>query len=171
MQYNLHVIVVHFPVALLFMYSVIKILPFRKFFPRVEWRQIERFLLIFGMLGILASFTTGQASRRLVAPQRDLVHMHTNFASATAWFYGLLLGGEVFAVLNRAVFNRLKIRPLSWLGETIEKILCQPALSWFLALAGLICLTITGALGGAMAFGLSADPMTPYILKMLGLSV
>ncbi|MCR4311379.1 MAG: hypothetical protein NUV54_02320 [Candidatus Taylorbacteria bacterium] len=52
MTYNLHPIVVRFPIALLVLYSIIKVLPLFKWFPSVSWKHIELALPVFGVLGI-----------------------------------------------------------------------------------------------------------------------
>ena len=94
MTYNIHPIIVHFPIALLFLYSIIKILPLNKWLPKVAWRDIERVLLVFGVLGAFVALATGQIARHLIQPNRDLIHAHSNFASISTWLYGLLLDAK-----------------------------------------------------------------------------
>ncbi len=57
--------VVHFPVALLLFYSIIKILPWSKWFPNVSWKHIERALLLAGVLGAFVSLSTGEVAEHL----------------------------------------------------------------------------------------------------------
>jgi len=152
MTYNIHPIFVHFPVALLFLYSVIKILPLRKFFPKVFWKHIERVLLVAGLLGACAAIYTGTIAKTLVQPDRELVRAHITFALSSTAVYSLLLFFEIIAVL----------RP-KYLDLTNGKI------SKLLALAGIICISVTGMLGGVMVYGLSADPLAGPLLKLLGI--
>ena len=154
MTYNIHPIIVHFPIALLFLYSIIKIIPFAKWWPNVAWRHIERALLLVGVLGAGAALLTGPIARDLVQPNPELVNAHSTFAYFTALVYSLLAIGEAFAIL------KLK-----------ENIFSKGFLPKFLAFVGLLALTVTGMLGGAMVYGTSADPMLPIVLKMLGISL
>ncbi|MCX6747864.1 MAG: hypothetical protein NTW98_02895 [Candidatus Nomurabacteria bacterium] len=100
MIYNIHPLFVHFPIALLLVYSLIKILPLAKYFPNVAWKHIERALLVFGVLGAFASMTTGETAEHLTNPNEKLVETHAFFASFSTWVYGLLLAGEILSYLN-----------------------------------------------------------------------
>lgn len=172
MTYNIHPLLVHFPIALLFLYSVIKILPLQKWFPRVAWRDIERVLLLFGVLGAFAALATGDTAEHLVHPNRVLVDAHSTFATVATVIYCALLVGEV-----AAVFNTYKDRLSSswaWLltiSGFIEKIICNKVVACILALAGFVAISITGMLGGVIAYGLTADPVAPLILNVLGITL
>ena len=99
-MYNIHPLLVHFPIALLFLYSVIKILPFKRWFPKIAWRDIERVLLLVGVLGAFAALATGDTAEHLVHPNRQLVDAHSTFGAVATWIYGALLVGEFAAVIN-----------------------------------------------------------------------
>jgi len=172
MTYNLHPIFAHFPIALLFLYSIIKIIPLRKWFPGVAWKDIERTLLLIGFLGAYAALSTGGTAARLVHPNRELTHMHSTFGRATIWIFGILLLGELAAFINA----ELRARGKSWgvisaILIWIERILCHPAVSVVLALVGLLALSVTGLLGGVIAYGLTADPLAPYVIHLLGINL
>ena len=154
MTYNIHPLIVHFPIALLFLYSVIKILPFQRFFSRVAWKDIERVLLVFGVLGALAAIYTGGIAEDLVKPSHNLVEMHSNFATASACIYGFLLLLEL----------------VGWVKPKYSN-LSSGIFSKFLALAGLVAISVTGMLGGVMIYGLSADPLAPMVLKILRITI
>ncbi len=171
MNYNIHPIIVHFPIALLFLYSVIKILPFEKFFPKVAWRDIERVLLFFGVLGAMVASATGEVAEHLVRPLHKLVEAHSMFAGASTWLYGALLVGEVLAMINTKIISKINIAPLTKLLIFFEKILCHPIFSRLIAFVALAAIIITGMLGGVMVYGLSADPIAPMVLKMLGIAI
>ncbi len=172
MTYNIHPLLVHFPIALLFLYSVIKILPLQKWFPQVGWRDIERVLLVCGVLGAFAALATGDTAEHLVHPNRQLVDAHSTFAGIATFIYGALLVGEIAAVFN-TYKNRINA---SWqwllrISHVIEAILCNKVVSFILALAGFIAISVTGLLGGVIAYGLTADPVAPFVLKLLGISL
>ena len=157
MTYNLHPIFVHFPIALLFLYSVIKILPLEKWFPRFSWRDLGLFLLSFGVLGAFAALVTGNIAEELVKPAEKLVDAHSNFAMASTILYAILLIGEW-----AKFFGSFPV---------LEKTISNPIFSKFLALVAIICIAITGLLGGVMVYGMSADPLAGIVLRLLGITL
>ena len=152
MTYNIHPLIVHFPIALLFLYSVVKIIPFQNFFKGVSWKHIERFLLIFGFLGALAALYTGDIAEHIIKLDRQLVQMHSNFAMVSVFIYGALLFMELIAIFTPRY------------GKASDGLFSK-----FLALIGLISISVTGLLGGVMMYGVSADPLAPMVLKFLGI--
>ena len=171
-MYNIHPIFVHFPIALLFVYSIIKILPFRKWFPNVAWQDIERVLLVFGIGGAFLSLSTGEQAEHLTRPNESLVETHAFFASFTTWMYGLILIGEVLNYINTKNFSFInKINYLPKLLTWIEKVLTNQNLVLILVVAGFIALFLTGVLGGVLVYGTTADPLAPFILKLLNIKL
>lgn len=171
MTYNIHPILVHFPIALLLIYSFIKIVPFKRWFPNVSWKHIEIALLVFGVLGAFVASSTGELAEELVNPDRQLVEMHSVFAAASTWFYGLILVGEILSLINPFIILKFNIPPITKLLVYIQQILTNEILSILLAFLGLIAITVTGLLGGVMVYGLTADPIAPIVLQILGISI
>ncbi len=170
MTYNLHPIIVHFPIAMLFLYSIIKIIPLNKWFPNVSWKQIERVLLLVGVLGAFAALYTGDTARHMMRPDHALVEMHSLFATISTWIYGLLLLGEFLSIYRTSNIPKLNSPQVTQFFLFVEKILTNPALSKIMAFLGLVAITVTGMLGGVMIYGTSADPMASTVLKILGLN-
>lgn len=169
MTYNIHPIFVHFPIAFLIIYSAIKILPVERWITSVSWRPIQRLLLVVGVIGAFVSNSTGEMAEDLVNASHDLVEMHAFFAGASTWIFGILLVGEILFLLNRYFATRNIQTPINKILISIEKIINQKILSSTLALLGLIAIFITGLLGGVIVYGVSADPIAPFVLKLLGL--
>ncbi len=163
MTYNIHPLFVHFPIALLFVYSVIKILPLRKWFPKISWRDIERVLLVVGVLGAFAALVTGDTAEHLVHPNRQLVQTHENFADLATFLYGALLLGELASFINERFPSRFL--------KFIERIFCNRGFSFVLALLALVAISLTGLLGGIMVYGKTADPFAQTILNLLGINI
>ncbi len=165
MSYNIHPILVHFPIAFLFIYALIKILPLKHWFPRVSWRQIERVLLVVGVFGAFAALATGEAAEHLLKPRpnRSLVEMHSTFAALSTWIFSVLLLGEIASFFN--IYRRNVI------AQWIERVFCNKWFSALLALIGLVCISLTGLLGGVIAYGLTADPVAPFVLRILGINL
>jgi uncharacterized membrane protein len=171
MTYNIHPIFVHFPIALLLLYSFIKIVPFYKWFPRVAWKQTEIVLLIAGVLGAFVSNSTGEIAEHLVRPDHQLVEMHAAFASASTWIYALLLVGELLVLLIPNIIQKIGLPKITSFLTSIQQILTHRVLSAILAFLGLIAISVTGLLGGVMVYGTTADPIAGIVLQILGLSI
>jgi uncharacterized membrane protein len=162
MTYNIHPIFVHFPIALLFIYSLLKIIPFYKWFPQIAWKQIERVFLVIGVIGAYISLYTGEIAEHIVRPAHDLVEMHSTFAAVSVWIYSALLLGEIIVLLGRKF---TLINMINGLG----RILTLRIVSGILAVCGLIAISVTGLLGGVLVYGTTADPFAAVVLKVLGL--
>ena len=170
-MYNIHPILVHFPIAFLLIYSVIKIFPLEKWMPSVSWKQIERLVLLVGVLGAFAANSTGELAEHIVNPNHQLVETHSFFAGASTLFYVLILVGEILTLLIPFIIQKLNIVPLVKLFTFFEKLLTNKSLVILLAFLGLISISITGLLGGVMVHGITADPLAPIVLKMLGITL
>ena len=153
----------HFPIAMLIVYSVIKILPLGRWFPKVAWRDIERLLLVVGVGGAFLALATGETAEHLVRPNHDLVEMHSLFASISTWLSVALLLGELAAMVNK--------RRSFAISVFIEKVFCNRIVSTLIAFIALIAISITGLLGGVLAYGLTADPVAPFVLNILGITL
>lgn len=171
MTYNIHPIIIHFPVALLFLYSIIKILPLVKWLPDIHWKHIKRTLLFVGVLGAFAAILTGDTAREIMQPDTQLVEAHENFAYLSAWLYGLLLLGEIASVAKSQYSSKIHSKMLQTCMTFIEKVLCNGVVSKLLAFFGLIAISVTGLLGGVMVYGPSADPLAGIVLKILGIDL
>lgn len=169
MNYNIHPIFVHFPIALLFVYSLIKILPLKRWIPSIAWKDIERIFLFIGVLGAFLGLTTGESAEHLMRPNHQLVEMHSTFASLSTWVYGLLLAGEVLAIGIPWVSKNVQLPKLFALLTRIKDILMNPFVAITLAIVGLIAISITGMLGGIITYGVNADPIAPLLVKVLGI--
>lgn len=178
---NLHPIFVHFPIALLTLYALMELARFKWLMARPYWFYAKAVLLIAGGLGALAALLTGDMAKLAVrqgefhpaiANFKQVVNMHENFADASAAIFGVLAASYLILWLSREGFaiwlgQRSGLQKIwGWLVKPAE-FFAQSRLVIFLALAGLICITITGGLGGAMVYGPNADPFFGVIYKML----
>lgn len=171
MNYNIHPIFVHFPIALLFVYSLIKILPLRRWVPSIAWKDIERILLLIGVLGAFVGLSTGETAEHILRPNHQLVEMHSTFASLSTWVYGLLLAAEILGIGIPWISKKVQFSKLFGFLTRIKDILMNPFVSMVLAIVGLIAISITGMLGGIITYGVAADPIAPLLLKALGITL
>jgi uncharacterized membrane protein len=171
MAYDIHPLLVHFPIALLFLYSVLRLLPLSTLFPQVSWQQIERALLFFGILGAGAALATGETAEHISRPQHSIVEMHSFFATLSTFLYGALLLGECSSILNTRVFIDRHWLVIAKISRICEKFLCNRVFVVVVSVVALVCISITGLLGGVMVYGVTADPVANVILKLLGLTI
>ena len=57
---DLHPIIVHFPVALLTLYGIFELFSVRRIARKPYWFYVKAVLVIFGALGALAAWLTGE---------------------------------------------------------------------------------------------------------------
>jgi len=94
--------------------------------------------------------------------------MHEWFAGASNFVYSVLLASEIWSWLETTV-KRLKVEILSKLIKFIGNLITHKLTTVLLSILGLVCISITGMLGGIMVYGVSADPLAGPLLKLLGL--
>lgn len=181
---NLHPIFVHFPIAFLFMWSVLAIFPFERYMPNIAWREVKLIFLVVGLLGALLGLATGDQAEHIVGYSR-LVETHSTFAGLATITYALLLVQSLLKN-KRYIAEKISPRALDWLNSFLEKqeetetrfiklltiielILSNKFVFMLLVLVSFIAIIITGVLGGAIAYGPNADPFAKYILALLGL--
>jgi uncharacterized membrane protein len=170
MQYNMHPLFVHFPVALLSLFAVLVVLPLEKWFATVSWLDIKRIVLFCGVIGAFLALQTGEIAEHLVKPNRDLVELHSTFATVTTWIFAVIALYEVLSLVEIRFGERVPrlIRVFySYAYIVFSKKIIYVSLVWI----GLITLVITGLLGGTLVYGTSADPLSPYVLRLFGISL
>ena len=113
MTYNIHPIFVHIPIAFLAVYSIVTIIPFHKFLPRIMWRDVRLIILIAGVIGAFFALGTGELAEHLVKPNHNIVETHALFASLSTWLYAILLLGEISAWYNRVFPEKKFMKSLS----------------------------------------------------------
>lgn len=143
---NIHPIFVHFPVALLTTYAVLELLRFNFFTRQPYWFYVKAILVILGTLSGYVTLVTGLMAEELIEDQslNSLISRH-----------------EFWAFTSMGIFTIIALAYLwSWWKGRFEM---RSKLVFVLALAGIICLLITGALGGSIVFGHETDPLTNWI--------
>lgn len=170
MTYNIHPIFVHVPIAFLVVYSVIKMLPLKRWLPSVAWRDVERVLLVVGVLGAFASLSTGEMAEDTAKNlDENLVDAHAAFATAATWMYGLLLAGEVLLLATPRIATVIRSQKIVGAIDMLKQLLTHRTISMVLAILGLIAISVTGLLGGVLVYRTTADPFADIVLKLLGI--
>lgn len=173
---NIHPIIVHFPVAFLFIWSLCEIFPVEKWFSNTNWKSIKNFLVIVGFLGAVVARATGENAEHLLGVSdqnfRNLIETHATFAGASTLLFGIFAIEIVLRFLiSRFEIYYSKLGILKNLIDFILKALEIKVIRIILAICALIAIFTTGLLGGVIVYGPNLDPLAPYVLKILGISL
>lgn len=172
---NPHVIIVHFPIAFLSIYSIFEFLRFSWLLNKPYWFYIKACLVIIGSGGTVLALLTGDIAKELIRGDvllRSVANVHENFADATTSIFAILAISYLILVLQKEnlmgwVNSKPALNKIWNFLLLLAKFFVETKFVILLALAGLICVTITGGLGGAMAFGPQADPLFAPIYHYL----
>ncbi|MDR3642390.1 MAG: hypothetical protein P4L74_02055 [Candidatus Doudnabacteria bacterium] len=128
-----------------------------------------------------------------IANFKQVLSTHENFAHLSVAIFGLLAAAYLFAWINKEIVSLRggvpptttcptkpwRSRKQSYYVKKISEsslwriltsysnLLLTGPVSVIFALAGLICITITGGLGGVMVYGPSADPFFGIIYHLM----
>lgn len=162
---NVHPIIVHFPIACLMLYCMLEIA--YCLFPKSRLQKLETtklFLLRVGTVGTFFALQSGEVAEELAWGRSDLTHTHEEFAEKT---YSLFLVLSIIRLLFVVHTQQMRTRvvPTS-ITHFIGRLRAWRATKWIIALgavAGIVLLTITWALGGAITRWPDADPMVRLV--------
>lgn len=184
---NPHPFFVHFPIALLTVYALLEVVAFFSKNTSTKTRGIRVFLAIVGIISVFPTLFTGElAEENLISADSQnslikLVETHSNFATATAVIFSILavsylltwiklqmtvtVAGDNHKSIGNIADDEYKNQNnafwkfIFWLNSRYPATL--------LSILGLIAVTITGALGGAIVYGPNVDPVVNFIYKLL----
>lgn len=164
---NFHPIFVHFPIALLTIYAILELARFKKLQERLYAFHVKATLVILGALASIPAYLTGNEQLESMQPGTPLyltVVTHSHWALATVLIFGflaLIKAAEWLLLEWTSMPANLKA-VLGWARPAAKSLLVP-----ILALVGLVCVTVTGALGGAIVYGPDIDPVVSFVYKLL----
>lgn len=164
---NVHPLVVHFPIALLTLYSLLEI---ASLFWRARTKKLEQtkiFLLLVGTVGTFFALQSGEMTvERLGLKESATIDTHEDFAERTYTTYMIL---SIYYLLvwarSRDLLTKLPLKAEYFLITLLDR----PYLRYFIILWAalwLAFLTITGALGAAYTHGPDIDPVVQFIYDL-----
>jgi uncharacterized membrane protein len=108
---ELHPLAVHFPIALLIVYSLFEISAL--FYKKADLDKVAIILMAFALFSALAAVITGnqawEAAKDIVnTVQRDAIEKHEFFATATLFFYSALFFVKLYLINKRKFAGRVK---------------------------------------------------------------
>ncbi len=166
---NIHPLFVHFPIALLTIYCAMEMMRFKKIATQPYWFFVKAMFVIFGTVsGFAALFTGGLIEDQFkTAGARNLIEMHSLWATITMVIFSVIAACYLIEWVERShVVERYAQE--QW--YTIWKFLIRIKAIFFFtpviilaSVVGLVSITITGALGGALAYGADVDPIVHFV--------
>jgi uncharacterized membrane protein len=176
---NIHPILVHFPIALLTIYALLevaslKFVPFSKYARDAKGTLIKGFLVVVGAVSSGTAILSGEGAEHSMLSDmitsgadttalRHLIETHSTYATITAIVFAVIALSYLSLWLSNSFAENTTLKKIDTFFSYIRN---QYVLS-ILALAGLVLVTITGALGGALAYGPDIDPVVKYIYGLL----
>lgn len=165
-----HPLVVHFPIALLTLYSALEVI--RYFASGARWVHTRTVLVVVGALGAFMSLATGEVAEHLYG-NRDLhavLEMHALSANVTTWTYAVLAAAYLLLWLRETPL--FAFVPQAWVKPvasvmSVASTVAGPVLAPALAAVGFLGLLLTGALGAILVYGPHFDPVTSAVYRVL----
>lgn len=173
---DFHPIIVHFPIALLALYCALEFLRFEKMQKHFAWFYMKMFLLIAGAGSAAFALQTGEsAERKYDWAARQLIRVHSSWASATTMIFSVLAFAYLMKWLEKDFGNDPRLLKLKSdriagnifliLNEAADFIMRTPVVI-ALAVLGFLGIFITGALGGAIVYGPDADIFVSFVYHL-----
>lgn len=168
---NIHPIFVHFPIALLTVYAIAELLRFKSLREKSYFFYVKAVLVIGGTLSAFLALNTGETAEHLQdRALRPLIEIHSTFATVSTWIFVVLALAYLVGLIERSTYN-LKLQQSRFakiwnIKIRVANYILSSYISIVLACAGLIAITITGALGGAIVYGPTIDPIVNYVYHL-----
>jgi uncharacterized membrane protein len=154
MIFDIHPLVIHYPIAFLTVYSLAELLRFRKFMELPYWFFIKASLVIIGTFSAIVTYIFALLSPALQMESR-LVDMYKIF---------MLLTAILFSVIAYAYLYEWK-RPGS---SSLARFILRPKIIVTLSLVGMFLIVLAGGLFGATIYGTHFDPYLKPFFLLLG---
>lgn len=164
---NIHPVVVHFPVALLTLYSLLEIATLFWRERTKKLQQTKLFLLFVWTIGTFFALQSGEIAQDYLGIKSELMHTHEEFAEKT---YSTYIWICIYYLLIIAQTNWFQRYLPEKRQAILTKILTRPYRRFFVivaATAWLILLTITWALWWAISQWPDADPIVRFVYDLL----
>jgi len=170
----MHPFIVHFPIALLTLYAICELVRFKNVTTQHFWFHLKAFLVITGSAASILAIGTGEmvADMFREMPEKNaIVPVHAILAEITSSVFLLLAISYAVLWAERDAIND-SIEKRSWFRKSISrltpfaKIIAETPISLVLAFTGIIGVTLTGALGGAMVHGIDSDPFITFFYRL-----
>lgn len=164
-MFDIHPVIVHFPIALLTLYFLTEIFstPLEKRFPRLPFTKL--FLLFFGAAGTWAAAASGEIAEENFEGS-SLVEAHSASGEVTMWIFTIIAAAYLWRyVIQPFIEKKSPTLPgvVTSVPLRLSRFILARPIAVGLSFIGLLSLTITGALGGAIVYGPDTDPVVSFV--------
>ncbi|MBI3671525.1 hypothetical protein HY249_01890 [Candidatus Azambacteria bacterium] len=169
----IHPLFVHFPIAMLVVYSLFELFRFEAAAKQPYWFYIKASLVISGTFLAYLTLATGDQAERFINEtgtefQKSLVNTHAIFAgSATAIFSLIAFSYSIEWLLKEPKASEFLNKRFLNIFLISSKIISKPYILITLALVGTTAITVAGALGAAMVYGPHIDIFVSFIYSFV----
>ncbi len=164
---NIHPIVVHFPIALLTLYSVVELIKSKNIVLKYNLFYSKALLLITGTVGGYFALQTGDIASHLLKSRSSILRFHEMFAQMSIMLYSFLSLGYILKLIE----PYLEKRNFKYIEavRVVTTIILSPIVSISVAIIALTTLSITGGLGGILVYGPNADFVTKILYSIFNI--
>jgi uncharacterized membrane protein len=174
---NIHPLFVHFPIALLVVYSFLELAScvFVGLCRQAWVFPVKTFLLFTGVLAAFVALATGGIAEDLVEgvnPRAFILEVHSPFATVTTVLYLILAATYVTRIFDQNGWsdrivgtNKFLLRILR-LKRYFAHLILDTFVLPLTALFAIVGMTVTGALGAALVYGPDTDPFVSLIYHL-----
>jgi hypothetical protein len=167
---NFHLIFVHFPIALFTIYALLELVSVKKLRELSYWFYIKALMVIVGAGSAFVTLQTGEAIENKFRYLRALVEIHSSWATTSTIVFSVIATAYAIVWINSQWhLEQRTIRYFSTVWALVTKLSVFMLKRWvvfILALFGLVAISITGALGGAISQGPDIDPVVNFVYHL-----
>lgn len=168
MAFDFHPIFVHFPIALLSIYTCMEIIRFSYCTRQHWWFHTKAVLIITGFIGGVLALLSGDSASDAYhgTSTMNIIELHAAFAQVSMIVFGLLAFSYVIRWIDRdEKGSKLSgvLKEIFVATAKVERTVFMTPVIILGAVIGFILLSIVGALGGAIVYGPDIDPVVSFV--------
>ena len=169
---NIHPVFVHFPIALFLLYGGLELLRFTPLKNKEAYFYVKAVLVILGSISAWITLQTWELAEEAFqnSAAEQLVETHSAFATASTIIFSIIAAAYLISWIEKEQWLHLQegstLQKIWNVLKKIEWLLIETPLVYVIVLAGILCITITGALGGTIVYGPDIDPLANFVYHL-----